>query len=151
MVRETCIQYQVESYQRLLKQYLGPLCLTLSSIRYISRVKWSYPWKRTSALPNTLKREPSVALNNAQYVCNTYIYIYIYIRVCVCVCVSVCVLGNLIYSIYALVDYLMSHNVLPNISQTNSLSVYILAVCWCFRTYQLLWIIWCQILFTFVL
>ena len=36
MVRETCVQYQ-----RLLKWYLIPLCLTLSNIRYVSRVKWS--------------------------------------------------------------------------------------------------------------
>ena len=32
---------QVESYQKLKKWYLMPLCLTLSIIRYGSRVKWS--------------------------------------------------------------------------------------------------------------
>ena len=35
------------------KRYLMPPCLTLSIIRYGSRVKWSYPGKRSSALPYT--------------------------------------------------------------------------------------------------
>ena len=39
MIRETYVQSQVESYQRLLKWYLIPPCLTLSNIRYVSRVK----------------------------------------------------------------------------------------------------------------
>ena len=43
MVRKTWVQFQVESYQRLLKWYLIPPCLTLSDIRYVSRVKWSDP------------------------------------------------------------------------------------------------------------
>ena len=43
MVRETGVQSQVESYQRLEKWYLIPSCLTLSIIRYVSRVKWSNP------------------------------------------------------------------------------------------------------------
>ena len=41
MIRETRVQSQVASYQRLLKWYLIPLCLTLSNIRYVSTVKWS--------------------------------------------------------------------------------------------------------------
>ena len=41
MVRETGVQSQVESYQRHLKWYLIPPCLTLSNIKYVSRVKWS--------------------------------------------------------------------------------------------------------------
>ena len=45
MVRETWVQSQVASYQRLLKWYLIPPCLILSNIRYISRVKWSNPGK----------------------------------------------------------------------------------------------------------
>ena len=40
---ETRVQSQVESYQRLKKWYLIPPCLTLSIIRYGSRVKWSNP------------------------------------------------------------------------------------------------------------
>ena len=45
MARETLVQSQVESYQRLKKWYLMPPCLTLSIIRYGSRVKWSNPEK----------------------------------------------------------------------------------------------------------
>ena len=41
MVRETWVHSQVESYQRLKKWYLMPPCLTLSFIRYVSRVKWN--------------------------------------------------------------------------------------------------------------
>ena len=45
MARETWVQSQVKSYQRLLKWYLMPPCLTLNIIRHGSRVKWSNPWK----------------------------------------------------------------------------------------------------------
>ena len=45
MVRETGVQSEVESYQRLKKWYLMPPCLTPSIIRYGSRVKWSNPGK----------------------------------------------------------------------------------------------------------
>ena len=38
---ETWVQSQVELYQRLKKWYLISPCLTLSIIRYGSRVKWS--------------------------------------------------------------------------------------------------------------
>ena len=40
MVQETGVQSLVESYQKLKKCYLIPPCLTLSIIRYVSRVKW---------------------------------------------------------------------------------------------------------------
>ena len=45
MAWETRIQSQVELYQRLQKWYLMPPCLTLSTIRYVSRVKWKNPGK----------------------------------------------------------------------------------------------------------
>ena len=45
MARETGVQSQVESYQRPKKWYLILPCLTLSIIRYVSRVKWSNPAK----------------------------------------------------------------------------------------------------------
>ena len=45
MAQEAWVQSQVESYQRLLKWYLIPSCLTLSTIRYGSRVKWRNPGK----------------------------------------------------------------------------------------------------------
>ena len=51
MVRETWVQSQVKSYQRLLKWYLIPPCLTLSIIRYISRIKWSNPEKGVAPSP----------------------------------------------------------------------------------------------------
>ena len=43
MARETRVQSQVESYQRLKKWYLMAPCLTLNIIRYRSRVKLSNP------------------------------------------------------------------------------------------------------------
>ena len=51
MVQETWVQFQVESYQRLKKWYLIPPCLTLSIIRYRSRIKWSKPGKKIVPFP----------------------------------------------------------------------------------------------------
>ena len=51
MARETWVQSQVESYQRLKKWYLMPPCLTLSIVRYGSRVKWSNPGKGVAPSP----------------------------------------------------------------------------------------------------
>ena len=45
ITQETRVQSQVKSYQRLKKCYLISPCLTLSIIRYVSRVKWSNPRK----------------------------------------------------------------------------------------------------------
>ena len=64
MARETWVQSQVESYQRLKKWYLMPPCLTLSIIRYGSRVKWNNPGKGVAPSPThwcskLSKREPS--------------------------------------------------------------------------------------------
>ena len=64
MARETWVRSQVESYQRLKKWYLMPPCLTLSIIRYGSRVKWSNPGKGVAPSPTPWcsklsKREPS--------------------------------------------------------------------------------------------
>ena len=49
MVWETGVQSQVESYQRL--QDLIPPCLTLSTIRYRSRVKWNNPGNGVAPSP----------------------------------------------------------------------------------------------------
>ena len=49
MIRETGVQSQVASYQK--KWYLIPPCLTLSNIRYVSRVKWSNPQKGVAPSP----------------------------------------------------------------------------------------------------
>ena len=43
--RETWVQSQVKSYQRLKKWYLIPPCLAIRIIMYVSRVKWSNPGK----------------------------------------------------------------------------------------------------------
>ena len=51
MFRETWVQSQVASYQKLKKWYLIPPCLTLSNIRYVSRVKWSNPGKGVAPSP----------------------------------------------------------------------------------------------------
>ena len=51
IVRETGVQSQVESYQRLKKWYLMWPGLTLSIIRYGSRVKWSNPGKGVAPFP----------------------------------------------------------------------------------------------------
>ena len=49
--RETWVQSQLETYQRLLKWYLISPCLTLSNIRHVSRVKWSNPGKGGAPSP----------------------------------------------------------------------------------------------------
>ena len=51
MARETRVQSQVKLYQILKKWYLIPPCLTLSIIRYVSRVKWSNPGKGVAPSP----------------------------------------------------------------------------------------------------
>ena len=48
---ETRVQSQVESCQRLKKWYLMPPRLTLSIMRYVSRVKWSNPGKWVDLSP----------------------------------------------------------------------------------------------------
>ena len=64
MARETWVQSEVQSYQRLKKWYLMPICLTLSIIRYGSRVKWNNPEKGVALSPTSWysklsKKEPS--------------------------------------------------------------------------------------------
>ena len=53
MVQETWVQSQVVSYQRLEKWYLIQPCLTLSNIRYVSRVKWSNQGKGVAPSPTS--------------------------------------------------------------------------------------------------
>ena len=54
MAWKTWFQSQVESYQRLKKWYLMPPCLTVSTIRCGSRVKWSNPGKGVAPSPTPL-------------------------------------------------------------------------------------------------
>ena len=51
MVRQTWVQSQVTSYQKLLKWYLILPCLTLSNTRYISRIKWNNQGKGEEPSP----------------------------------------------------------------------------------------------------
>ena len=51
IIRETWVQSQVASYERLRKWYLIPPCLTLSNIKFVSRVKWSNPGKGVAPSP----------------------------------------------------------------------------------------------------
>ena len=84
MVLEIWVQSQVASYQRLLKWYLIPPCLTLSNIRSVLRVKWSNSGKGVApsrylgvvAIEKGAFWSPSTKVVNFTYI---YIYIYIYI------------------------------------------------------------------------
>ena len=84
---ETRVQSQVKLYQKLKKWYLIPPCLTLSIIRYGSRVKWSILGKRVVPSPTSWssgysKRSLLVALDSScQLYFTTIIYIYIYIYI----------------------------------------------------------------------
>ena len=74
--------------------YLIPPCLTLSNIRYISRVKWRNLGKGVAPSPTPWcssywKGSLLVALDYGHQLYFIYIYIYIYVCVCVCVCVHV--------------------------------------------------------------
>ena len=88
MVRETWAQFQVASYQKLLKWYLIPPCLILNNISYILRVKWSNPGKGVAPCPTSRcssywKGSLLVALDYGRqlYFLVIYIYIYIYIYI----------------------------------------------------------------------
>ena len=49
---------------RLLKWYLKPPCLTLSNIRYVSRVKWNNPRKGVVAIEKGAFLSPSTTVTN---------------------------------------------------------------------------------------
>ena len=77
MVLETRVQFQAESHQRLQKRYLMPSYLTLSFLRYRSRVKLSNPAKGVvpSSTPwcsNYWKGSLQVTLD-----CSHRLYLYI--------------------------------------------------------------------------
>ena len=91
VVRETGVQSQMKSYQRLKKWYLMPPCLTLSIIRYGSRVKWSNPGNGvvpslTPWCSSYWKGSLRVALNYGQLILclkvreshSAYVHIYIF-------------------------------------------------------------------------
>ena len=80
--RETGVQSQIESYQRLKKWYLMLPCLMLNTIKLRSRVKWKNPGNEVAPSPtpwctNNKKIEP---FDHTQLRSPTLlIYIYIYI------------------------------------------------------------------------
>ena len=61
------VQSQIKSYQRFKIWYLIPICLTLSIIRYISRVKRSNPGKGVVAIQNKTFRLPLTTITNFTY------------------------------------------------------------------------------------
>ncbi len=63
--RETGVQSQVESCQRLKKWYLTTPCLTISIIRYVSRVKWSNPGNGVA--PSPTAPSPVVAIEKGAF------------------------------------------------------------------------------------
>ena len=92
MARETEVQSQVKSYQRLKKWYLMPPCLALSTYKVSIKGKVEHSWKWSSTLPYTSSvvatekgafESPSTKVNLLSlslyiYIYNIYIYIYIY-------------------------------------------------------------------------
>ena len=83
MARETGIQSLLESNQRYKKWYLMPPCLTLSIIRYESRVKWSEQGDGVAPSPRfrccscwkgSLRISPSTKVTNLKYILVLYIY-----------------------------------------------------------------------------
>ena len=77
---ETWVQSHVESYQKLLKWYLISPCLTVSNIRYVSRVKWSNLGKGVALFPTPQcrsywKRSLLVALDYGRQL---YFFLLIY-------------------------------------------------------------------------
>ena len=93
LVQEIRVQSQVALYQRLNKWYLIPPYVTLSIIRYVSRVKWSNPgegvapsptprcsyWKGSLLVPLDYGRQLYCTQDlRTKLNKNIYIYIYIY-------------------------------------------------------------------------
>ena len=113
MVQETGIQSQVESYQKLKKRYLIYPCLTLSIIRYVSRVKWSNPRKgvRLFATPRRSRYWKGifrVALDYGHQIYLLFFHLFEYNRL-------------LFYYFFLLINSLSYHN---NFSDITSILFY---------------------------
>ena len=81
MAREIWVQSQIESYQTLKKWYLMLSCLTLSIIRYVSRIKWSNSGKGvapslTSRCSRYRKESLRVTLDYGRQLYFFFFYIY---------------------------------------------------------------------------
>ena len=106
------VQSLVESYGRLKKWYLMPPCLTLSIIRYGSRIKWSHPGKGIALSPTLQhsiywQESPFVPPRLRLPTLLLYICIYIYICLLSPVCVYSFVFAFLLKNISNFVGYLM--------------------------------------------
>ena len=74
---ETWVQSQVASYQRLFKWYLIPPCLTLSIMRYVSRVKWSNPGKGLAPSPTLRCSSYGKESLRVTFDCGRQLYFYL--------------------------------------------------------------------------
>ena len=127
MARETGVQSQVKSYQRLKKWCLMPPCLTLNIIRYGSRVNLSNPGKGVT--PSPTPRYSSYQKGSLRVTfdyCSQLYFIYIYIYMCVCVCVCV---STYIYE-YMCVCYLPKLVVWSNSTYGAGEKVLVRECCW---------------------
>ena len=84
--QETWVQSHVDSYRRLKKWYLMLPCLTLSIIRYGSRVKWNNPGKGVAPSPSPRcssywKGSLQVTLDYSRQL---YLYIYSWLIIIAC-------------------------------------------------------------------
>ena len=106
------VHSQAVSYQRLQKWYLIPPCLTLSNIRYVSRVKWSNPGKGVAPSPiprcsSYWKESLLVAFDYDRqlYMCQSECYcVYMYVKLLLRVCESVCVCLWMCVNIYIYIE-----------------------------------------------
>ena len=121
LARETWVQSQVESYQRLKKWYLMPPCLTLSIIRYGSRVKWSNPGKGVAPSPTpwcskVSKREPSGHPRLWSPTLLTFIYIY---NFCIHVLFTYQICLQCSFHLFSLFSDVVPSVSLPNVSESG--------------------------------
>ena len=100
MARETRVQSQVESYQRLKKMALDASLLNTQHYKVWIKGKVEQPREgvapsHTPWCSSYRKGSLRVTLDyGRQLYLLIYIYIYIYIYICVCVCVCVCVFSH---------------------------------------------------------
>ena len=97
MTRGTWVQIEIESYQRLKKWYFISPCLTLSIIRYGSRVKWGNPGKAVapSLTPWCGRYREGSLLVTSTTVANLLMYVYRSVCIYIHVCMYVCIITNL--------------------------------------------------------
>ena len=109
LVRDACVQSQVESYQRLKKWYLMPPCLILSIIRYVSKIKWSNRGKGVAPSPTLwcssyLKGILLVTLDYGPQL--YFIYSYITYILCIFICIIYVSFVNIYIYIFIYIMYI---------------------------------------------